>query len=166
MDTSSVKTPSLGVVLIDMQEVFLEELIAGSAEVIIPNQQKVIRICKEMDIPVVVLEYAGWGPTKRELMELVHCNRRSEVLEKNDDNGFSHEGLHVVLKTFGVKSVFFMGINATACVLNTARGALEHGYGIVTAHDVISGRHHHPHDHDRWWWERHGEFYDSAVEFF
>jgi len=54
------------------------------------------------------------------------------------DNAFAETNLDPWLKWFGTTDLILMGINATACVEATARGAVKKGYAIHTAHDLIA----------------------------
>ena len=55
-----------------------------------------------------------------------------------------------------------MGINADYCVKETANGAIDEGFSIFTAKDLLSGMDHHSLDNSEEWYEDNSEFYVSA----
>lgn len=100
---------------------------------IIRAQAEVIRVCASRDIPVVVLEYKGHGRTLDKLNKEIFCVKRVVRIIKRRDDGFSRTSLHRRLRKLKVGSLLFMGVNASHCVLDTARSAQELGYQVVTA---------------------------------
>jgi nicotinamidase-related amidase len=58
---------------------------------------------------------------------------------KCEDNAFTNQQLDRYLKKLSIDTVLLTGINANACVLATALGALQHGYNITTSKDLIAG---------------------------
>ena len=131
----------LVVILIDMQHLFIKNLKRKNRKRIIANQIFVIRWCVQENIPIVVLEYRGWGETINVLTKELEKVRNMIIITKPYDNGFSYTDLKCILNKRNAKNLFLMGINASACVKRTARGAVEEGFSIITSDDVIDGKH-------------------------
>ena len=103
----------------------------------IKAQQEVLAISARYDFPVVVLEYGGCGETTSELGEVLGTVPRCRSIEKYHDDGFVDTKLESVLGRLGIKCMGMMGINATACVKRTARGAPDH-ISHLTAEPLIA----------------------------
>ena len=157
----------LAIILVDMQEGYVENLRDGEKERIIPNQRAVLEYCRVHDIPVIVLEFntSRRGETIPELLEVAKKNSNFDLLRKNYDDGFLCTDLDSTLKSLGVKTIFFMGVNACYCVYSTARSTLARGYEIVTSNSVLSGMKHHNSDNDIPWYNSNGTCIDSVDAF-
>jgi nicotinamidase-related amidase len=129
---------SWGAVLVDMQSSFIKGLEPGETDILIPNQKKVIDACREMDLPLVVVNYFNAGKTHRELRKAVPKVPRHKYLTKDGGDGFKNKRLHQYLQEEHVNALLFMGMNASACVHQTAEHAIELGYTIATSIDVIA----------------------------
>ncbi|HLC81968.1 MAG TPA: isochorismatase family cysteine hydrolase [Candidatus Nanoarchaeia archaeon] len=137
----SVSSPhsNLGILLIDMQDDFLQEISEAEKAREIPRIIKVLNYAGNRRIPIVILEYDGNGQTidvlRREIISL-----RTDVryIVKSSDDGFYQTSLADHLKQLQVKDLILMGINATGCVKTTGAGALNHGFSIITSRDVIA----------------------------
>lgn len=138
---TSTRTPQsdLGILLIDMQDDFLQEIDEDEKAREIPRMQEVLNYAGKRQVPIVVLEYRGHGETiealKREIISLPTDIR---YIVKNGDDGFYQTPLAEHLEQLGVKDLILMGVNATGCVKTTAYGALKNGFGIITSRDVIA----------------------------
>jgi len=131
----------LVVILIDMQQLFVKKIKKKNRKRIIENQVFIIRWCVRENIPIVVLEYKGWGKTIDVLTEELKKVRDIRIVSKSYENGFYNTELAYILNEKNVKNLFLMGINASACVRRTANGAIKEGFNIITSNDVIDGRH-------------------------
>jgi len=137
-ETPAQEMPAGGYALlvIDMQRYFVSHLAPEEAAREIPNQIEVIRAAQRNDIPVFVLQYLGCGPTIEPLMDVISGSEYHLVIKAADD-GFPYTNLDELLKEGGVGTLVLAGINASFCVLSTARGAVERGYDIVTSPEII-----------------------------
>lgn len=154
---------STAVILVDMQEGFIRNLRYGECDRIIPNQLEILRHCCSVNIPVVVLEFFGFGPTIRTLKKEVKKNPNHRYIKKDYDSGFYRTALHAHLQSLGVKHIFLMGINADYCVKDTAEDAIKKGYKIITCNEVISGQYHHSHDNSVPWFRANGRYVNAIV---
>jgi nicotinamidase-related amidase len=124
--------------LIDMQPDFVEDLLPSKAEEIIAAQITVLRHCARSGIPVIVLEFITHGRTLPGLWaEAERVVGMQRVIKERDD-GFRGTPLSRMLADQKAKSLLLMGINASFCVFETARTAVQLGYRIVTASDLIA----------------------------
>lgn len=147
-----------GVILVDMQEEFIKVLRKGEAERIIPNQLEVIVRCRELGIPVLVLEMRPkeFGKTIKILMDQISKVSLNRVIKKGYDDGFYMTNLDLSLRFLGIRKIFLMGINADFCVRETARTAISLGYKIITSGHVIAGQPDHSKDDSVVWFENNG----------
>ncbi|MFC1608942.1 isochorismatase family protein [Patescibacteria group bacterium] len=152
------------VVIVDMQEYFLEKLAYDERCFIIGNQKKVLRWCAEKDIPVIALEYRCRGKTIKELSDSFYVINRVESIIKSDDNGFSWTRLNRLLYVWGVEELFLMGINASACVKRTARGAVRRRYRIVTSLNLIADPSSYEESKSGCWYKQNGILLDDHLK--
>ncbi|MEA2097835.1 MAG: isochorismatase family cysteine hydrolase [Patescibacteria group bacterium] len=131
----------LVVILIDMQQIFLDGLKKKNRERIIANQIFVIKWCVQENIPIIVLEYIGYGETINSLSKELESVKDLKIVPKSNTNGFCDTELASILNRINAKNLFLMGFDANVCVKSTARGAREEGYGVITNKDVIDGVH-------------------------
>jgi nicotinamidase-related amidase len=126
------------VLLIDMQSMFINN---EQQRRIIPSQIAVLEFCKNNSIPLIVIEYANEGDTVDQLSKKIAELPPENVykITKSYDNAFSDTGLNELLISIQAKTLFIMGINACACVWETAYHAFQEGYNIITSQDVIAG---------------------------
>ena len=173
-----VSSKKLAVLLIDMQDSFLEEILEEEKKTEIPYQLEVLDYCKDNNIPVFVLEYFRFGETTRVLKEKVDSLPVKEYVTKHYDNGFIETDLEARLRKYGTETVLLMGVNASACVILTAKGALNAGFKIMTSKDLIADSDWHvteefiikengshgESDESVPWYKEHGIYRDSYKE--
>ncbi len=131
--------PYLAVMLIDMQDCFIES--KREKERLIPYQIEVLKFCKDHNVPVIVAEYYDKGPTTDKLQKALACLPQANVktIIKHNDNAFEGTDLAFILKDLGTQYLLVMGINACACVLKTAKNAVNNGLKIITSKTLIAG---------------------------
>lgn len=151
------------VVLVDMQREFVDSLEPKERKRIIPAQKKILKSCAKKDIPLVVIEYSSFGETIKELQEHIKKIATVRTIIKAVNDGFARTDLNATLREFGVREIFFMGVNASVCVLETAKSALEEGYKIVSAESVIADSHWvSDFDKSKRWYLENGTFFDAG----
>lgn len=133
-----VSSKNLAVILIDMQDSFLDEVSKEERNKEIPYQLDVLDYCKDNRIPVFVLEYHGCGETVRVLKEKVDSLPVKTYITKHYDDGFFETSLEKKLREQGVESILLMGVNASGCVRRTAESAVELGFKILTSKGLIA----------------------------
>lgn len=129
---------NVAVLLIDMQEWFLQSIDYSEQRREIPYQLEVLEYCKNNSIPVFVLEYKDCGSTVKILKNKVDSLEKKVYITKNYDDGFVQTDLAKQLRRNNIDTVLLMGINASACVLSTASGAIMAGFKVMTSDDIIA----------------------------
>ena len=138
VESRMVPTEGLAVCLIDMQTVHVMRLDSAVLYRLIQNQIKIIRVCAELDLPLFVLEADKYGPTLDELAQEIRKVKRCERIIKFYNDGFEGDILHDRLQVFGIKNFFATGINASYCVHETSRSAVDRGYNLYSADRAIA----------------------------
>ncbi len=155
----------LAVVLIDMQARFLRHIAKKDAKRILKASIMVIKeLCVGGEIPLVVVEYAGYGDTVRTLEKKIErvpeCRRK--LFLKSGWDGFECSEFSRHLHYMGVDTLLLTGIYADCCVKATAESAVANGYEIVTAYSLVAGT-----DFDYGgsarWYKKNGIFYESEI---
>lgn len=134
----------LGILMIDMQESFLMHICTKKRRSMIDAQKRVIAYAGQNDIPffAVVMKYCGL--TISELRDCISSKIGDiEYLKKGRANAFYEKefgakDLAENLRKEKVERIFYMGVNASACVLSTALGGLEHGFTPIVSEDVVA----------------------------
>ncbi len=156
LPVSSLKEVCDCVLLIDMQTKFVTHIRAGRAKIIIERQIKIIEMSRNENIPIIILEYVGAGPTIHELNSELKKNKKVFFLAKIYNSGFTNERLCQLLHDLGCKKLLLMGVNAQYCVKATANDAILKGFEIATSEDLISGMSHHAYHDDIPWYRKNG----------
>jgi len=156
----------LAVILIDMQEEFVDRLSKKDKKIIILAQQKLLHYCQEKQLPLVVLEYRNnteeYGSTIAPLANIIADIPGVIKIDKPANDGFEKTELLSKLQLMQVKRLWLAGINASACVYDTAESALEH-FSIATSNDLIADpAKYEQHGKSRRWYEQHGQWVSYA----
>jgi nicotinamidase-related amidase len=149
----------LGILLIDMQDYFINQNLPKEIEQLISAQKRLLNFASENQIPIFALEYQSvkekYGITSKELKEELQRNK-VYFISKYEDNGFlsrdsiimgdisgkDHQNLELIkaLQREQIKNLILTGINKDACVLKTAEGAKERKYEIFTSEELMNRR--------------------------
>jgi nicotinamidase-related amidase len=133
MKTRSNFTRNLAVILIDMQEHFIQNNPEKLA--IVPSQIAVLRFLRAKGVPAFIVTGECYGALEPNLEREVQQFPLDQVhhLIKPYDSAFTCCEFNPLLQRRNVKKLFLMGINAGFCVYSTAVGALRLGYKVATA---------------------------------
>lgn len=144
--------------LIDLQRDFLEPGPYPAAErsAVMRRVSALIAAARVTGRPVIALRH-GWrdpgmrllsklamhgsalaGSPGAELVEPV--NDADHVLDKSVQDGFADGTLDALLDYLGVGALEIGGLDASACVANTAEAALNRGFHVTIREDAILGR--------------------------
>lgn len=161
----------LAVVLIDMQRRFVKNLSKKEIKKILKAQLVIIEeLCVKKGVPLVILNYAGYGPVLRTLArEVLKAPAREalkaparEAFKKHVWDGFRSKKFVSHLRELEVDTLLLMGVYADCCVKATAESAIANGYEIVTASSLVAGT-----DLDYGgsarWYKKNGIFYESEI---
>ena len=129
---------NLAVVLIDMQEYSI-----GTREErkIISSQVKVLKFCRKNNIPVIIAEYIGKGETLPRLLRKARklpANNFYKII-KEYDSVFTETRVEEILESWQIQYLLVTGIKACACVHQTVSEAVDKGFKVITANDLIAG---------------------------
>lgn len=156
------------VMLVDMQEFFLQKMASGEKEVLIRRQLQVIQECKQSGIPLVIFEFAGMGATIDPILK--EAEGFARVFVKRHEDGMSLFAACRLVERLAPKETLLMGVCASHCVLATAQSLVERGYPISTSSDLIADPCDcHQCDNRRRrrlsqnWYQANGLFYDGPL---
>ena len=162
------------IVLIDMQDKFFERSNNQDTEEVkelVANNKTVLEWGVKNDLPILIFEYDGYGPTTDKLLD-VYADHDHKTVIKYRDGGFAREtdsrseAIQFLVNRH-VKNLIILGINGPYCVKSTVRGALAAGYEVYTASDIVADVNPHPPtfpDSDWWLTEEAFHSYENYVE--
>jgi nicotinamidase-related amidase len=131
------QTHRLAVLLIDMQASFLAEVHRTARARVANAQLRIIDECARLSVPLIVVEFKGYGKTvgvlQQPLSSLPH-----HLVEKSCPNAFGYTRLGRLLRQLDVTKILLTGVYTGGCILNTAHGAKRDGFAFVTAEDVVA----------------------------
>jgi nicotinamidase-related amidase len=161
------RKPKVGVVLVDMQPIFMGRLAGEERDKILSTQIAIVRECKKRDIPIAILEVRDLWETIDNLARPLQSASCVEVFLKDHDDGFTNKRFHRTLKEWGVTSLIFMGLYASCCVLKTAKTAVRRGFDVYTGDRLIADNQCRADARkSRMWYTAHGVFSErgSTIE--
>jgi len=129
------------VIIVDMQDFFLDNYTPKNKELLITNQIKIVELCVKNKLPFVILEYKCRGIFRGKLIQKLDKmikNTCRETIIKESNSGFTDTNLDLILNNLKIKKILLLGINANGCVQDTAIGAIRRGYKVITAHGIIA----------------------------
>lgn len=163
-ENPKIKADNLAVLVIDMQDFWLGEIDNKELETELPYQAEILDYCKANNVPVFVIEYENCGPTTDYLKKKIDQLPKKYYITKNWTNAFERTELEKKLKETKAETVVLMGVYASACVKETAKGALEAGLKIATSKDLIADSKCDNHKENTEWYKEKGVYKDSYKE--
>ncbi|MBC7712190.1 MAG: isochorismatase family protein [Rhizobacter sp.] len=130
-------------VIIDMQAMFVtrggysdDEENKKKVQEVLRNQLEAIKLAKAAKIPIIFLEYEGFGNTNDDLKKEVEGYPDAKIFLKNTDGMFDSYNKHkaelvAFLESKNVKSLIITGANGGACVLDSISGSLDSNYNVI-----------------------------------
>jgi len=134
----SANSSNFAGLIIDMQPEFLKFISPKEKENMIQCQVNMIHYFSDNGIPLFILEFCGQGKTIEDITKRIDFSKNERPIIKTIEDGFYRTGLHQLLKKQKSKKIILMGINAYYCVKETAEGAIDKGYEIYTARNLIA----------------------------
>lgn len=128
-------------IIVDMQDFFLQHFSPATKKELIENQLKIIDLCIKNNLPIVALEYKCRGVFRGETINVLKkriAKAQSVTIIKERNSGFTQTNLEEVLKNLKVKNIILMGVNANGCVQDTAIGAIHRGYQVITSFGIMA----------------------------
>jgi|APSaa5957512622_1039677.scaffolds.fasta_scaffold39586_2 nicotinamidase-related amidase len=129
-------------VVIDMQgESYLNGHDSGSVDKMVQSQISVLDYFASNNIPVVNFrnrfQLKDTGPVLPEILEVVGKNSKPKNLVKESNSGFTNSLFEDHLSECNRDHLILMGVNAYACVKETAEDALKKGYRFSVSWDLV-----------------------------
>jgi nicotinamidase-related amidase len=132
---------TIAVIIIDMQDFFLQHFKESVCRTLISNQLKVLDLCAKKHIPLIVTEYKARGKFRGSTTHILNKKIKTishVLIIKEKNSAFTKTNLDEVLKKLKIKKLFIMGINANACVQDTAISAIHKKYKVFTAKGITA----------------------------
>jgi nicotinamidase-related amidase len=142
--TQSIQSTNngLAIMLIDMQRDFVpKKLFPEDEQALYESHSKIIQeLCINRNIPLINVLYAGSGPVVPNTKKYLDMCKILKTHIKSSPNAFeSGSRLYSNLKQMQIDTLFIMGVNASACVYDSAISATkDKGFKVITADDVIA----------------------------
>lgn len=130
------KENKTAVILIDMQDFFLQHFKDSIKKTLIENQLRVLDKCAKQKIPLIVVEYKARGKFRGSTTGKLNQKLKTishELIIKESNSAFTNTDLDKILKGLHTKKLFIIGINANACIQDTAIGAIHRGYKVTVS---------------------------------
>ena len=122
-------------VVIDVQDAFLDKLPRQDGERLVNNICWLIKLAMWRQIPLVVTaEEFDEQPLARKIVDILPAN--TPIFDKVVF-GLSHQpDILAALDQTGRKTTVLIGLETDVCVMHSAIGLLEHGYRVVVVADA------------------------------
>lgn len=124
-------------IVVDMQTDFLKDFQLIKREEMIIEQLKAIGELQGYGIPMFVLEYKDHGETEERIRDAICYLGKIEPIIKEKESGFSNKHLEKILDKLNARNIILMGINSSACVIETAKGAKQRKYQVISAETIM-----------------------------
>ncbi|MBT4377042.1 isochorismatase family protein [archaeon] len=150
---------SFGVVVVDMQAGFERGM--DNKEELINSHKGTLKFAMDNDLPIFFLEYIEEGKTLNQVKNATAGYHNKTIFTKyctgafrvkknyfgdfvdylRKDEGIRGEScLDLDLQEKGVKNIIISGVNKHACVQATTEQAVERGYKVYSAEDLMNQR--------------------------
>lgn len=132
---------TIGIIIVDMQEFFLNNISKQVQDELIKNQQNIIDIGINKDLQFILLEFKAGGELRGSTISKLSNkikNHVKEVIIKDNNGGFTKTNLDSILKELNIKEIILMGLNANGCIQDTAIGAINRKYKVITSKGIIA----------------------------
>jgi nicotinamidase-related amidase len=137
--TPPVVDESLAVVVIDMQEEFLQQLAPTSMVRLIRAHKKFLLSCAESNVKVVVIEHTCTDQkTTPHLLPVLNRILRLRTIRKDRDDAFEGSGLPWLLEELAVTRLILTGINASSCVYDSAKSAINAKFNVTVVGELLA----------------------------
>jgi len=131
-------------IVVDMQERFASYFNNAVWDKLVQNQSKILNFLRRYDLPVVLVGYRRFGEFSDDLKASAayaknwdHIRRDVSLNVDYSDNAFNNTRLSDTLLQWDVNHLIMMGVQGSACVRKTAQGALERGFQVSSAQDLL-----------------------------
>jgi nicotinamidase-related amidase len=123
-------------VVIDVQDAFLDKLPAQQGSSLLANIVWLIRLAQWRQIPLLVTaEEAASQPVAATLLQ--HLPANTPIHDKHVFGLADQTNLLETLQHTGRKTMVLIGLETDVCVMHSALGLLEHGFRVAVIHDAV-----------------------------
>jgi len=152
------------VLIIDMQDFFLAKFGKAVVEDLILDQSKIINWCFKTRTPIFIVQYKGRGEITASLKKVLKQNSLVSSVVKESNGGFTETNLEDLLNQKKIKNLVLMGVNGSACVQDTAIGALRRGFKIITGRGIIASATQNDKNLavSKKWYSKNGKFFENV----
>jgi nicotinamidase-related amidase len=141
MNKSGRTKNDTAVIIVDMQEFFLQAFPQALRDKFINEQEKVIDACLKLKMPFFLVEYKAGGSDRGKTIQKLGTRIKGSLEEtviKESNGAFTDTSLDALLKKAHVKKIVLFGLNANGCIQDSAMGALRRGYEVLTSQGIIA----------------------------
>lgn len=128
------------VVFLDIQERLIAAIEGKRAATIVNNASRLLQAAHMLSIPVLFTEQYSekLGGTHRTLIDAKPPESR--MIEKSSFSAYENEDFRKYLKMSGRREIILCGMEAHACVLQTAFALLSDDYSVYVVEDATCSR--------------------------
>lgn len=128
------------ILIIDVQERFLNGLIGEAKEIFIQKIKHLIRVAKVLDIPIVVTaEDIQKNDTVNEEL-IVELDNKIKIFDKFIYSCWEQPDIQEEIKKYQKKVVILCGLETDVCIMQTAVDLSTNGYRVVLLSDITFSR--------------------------
>lgn len=104
---------------------------------LIKNQLEAIKIAKTSQIPIIFIEYEGFGDTNEELKKATEGYTDVKYILKDSDGMLSYDNSHKpelaeYLSSKKIGNLIITGANGGACVQESITSSLDNNYNVIS----------------------------------
>jgi isochorismate hydrolase len=168
-DRSIPKYLNLALIVIDMQTFFLKDIHKSDRQKIVKNQKEVIDLFMKNNLPIILIEY-NLTPEKqqktiRPLSKPLQNYDNVTHFIKSKSGAFHLKSLQRYILNERINAVCAMGINKTACVLESINTKTLNDKLIITGDSVIAEpRIWRKYDDEQKWFYNNTRFYNNQKK--
>jgi nicotinamidase-related amidase len=160
------KKSDLGLVIVDVQEYFLENLSPDDYIRLIRGLQDMVSVSALNDYPVMVVEDIVGSHTHDYIRSSLAFVQKQKTVDKLYDDAFVNDSNYEVIEDWGIDRVIVSGLYAPACVLSTVKGAQKRGLHTIVIDQLVADR-----KNSSWkgqvshWFENNTEYHETIIDF-
>ncbi|RJQ29136.1 isochorismatase family protein [Candidatus Parcubacteria bacterium] len=156
--------------IIDMQKSFTQNVPKEDLSQVIKNQKEIIHLCRQKNVPIFDIRWFGEGHTIADIKNELSGYPHLYEYIKDDDNAFQASDVKILLTlldSLGIETLFLIGMNASACVLETADGAQKNEKNVVIHQFLIVDEEYGFLDDDRYavYWYKKNTYFLNDMNF-
>ena len=132
-----INSNDLIVSVIDVQEKLINSIF--NKTLVIKNIVKIIQICNNLSIPIILSEQYPKGLGKT-VLEIRRELKKFKVVDKTTFSCFSEKKYKTEILNYNKKQIIICGIEAHICVFQTVLELKKEGYNVIVVADSVGSR--------------------------